>query len=94
MIIERGNWMLDLTEEWSEWFRPNMNWRNFTLIQVYYEDECHLGNRELVVRLLGFGMRIVHVYDEDAEGRTIINERLLGIRANADSAQSEETEHE
>lgn len=83
MIIERGNWMLDFSEEWSEWFRPGMNWRNFTLIQVYYEDECHLGNRELALRLFGIGVRIVHTYDKDAEGRVIIDERLAEIRASS-----------
>jgi hypothetical protein len=63
-----------------------MNWRNFTLIQAYYEDECHLGNRERVLRLLGLGVRIVHVYSREAEGRAIINERLEEIRERQPSA--------
>lgn len=90
MIFERGDWMLDISEEWSEWFKPGMNWRNFTLIQVYYEDECHLGNRELVIRLLGVGVRIVHVYDKGAEGRVIVTERLDELREKSVPAVSGE----
>lgn len=78
-VFEFGNWMLDFSEEWSEWFSGEWNWRNFTLIQIYYEDECHLGNRELVLRLLGVGVRIVHVYDKDAEGRRIVEERFADL---------------
>lgn len=75
-VFEFGNWLIQFSEEWSEWFCGEYNWRNFTLIQIYYEDECHLGNRELVLRLLGVGVRIMYVYDQDAEGRRIVNERL------------------
>lgn len=81
MIVERGDWMLDISEEWSEWFRPGMNWRNFTLIQVYYEDECYLGNRELLLRILGLGVRIVHIYDHGAEGRAIISDEMTKLSA-------------
>lgn len=78
-VFEFGNWMLDFSEEWSEWFSGEWNWRNFTLIQIYYEDECHLGNHEVVLRLLGVGVRIVHVYDRDAEGRRIVEDSFAEL---------------
>lgn len=79
-VFEFGNWMLDFSEEWSEWFSGTWNWRNFTLIKIYYEDECHLGNRELELCLLGLGLRIVYLYDRKAAGRVIINDCLEEIQ--------------
>lgn len=82
MIVERGNWMFELTEEWSEWFSPRgfLNWVNFTLIQVYYEDERCMGTREVVLRLLGLGVRICYVYDHDAEKRMEVRSVVEQLR--------------
>lgn len=80
-IFEFGNWMFDFSEEWSEWFSGRWNWVNFTLIKIYYEDEICMGNRELELRLLGLGVRIVHLYNRAAPERQLVAERLkeLGL---------------
>lgn len=88
VTFERKNWFLEFSEEWSEWFRPGMNWRNFTLVQVYYEDEGYLGNRELLLRLLGLGVRVVHIYDRGAVGRTKILDALEEMKARLPEGKS------
>jgi hypothetical protein len=75
-VIELGNWMIDYGQEWSEWFQEHWNWKNFTLIKVYYEDEICMGNRELTLALLGFWVRIQYLYDRGAKTRVEIEARV------------------
>jgi len=58
-------------QDWSEWFQKGYNWRNFHLIVMEYEDEVALGNREIVMYLLGFGFRIYWHYADTALHRRI-----------------------
>jgi hypothetical protein len=74
-IFEFGDWMLDFSQEWSEWFSGDWNWRSFTFLKIYYEDEICMGQREWQVRLLGVGVRIVYIYDRRAEKRLEIEQR-------------------
>jgi hypothetical protein len=82
---EPGNWMFDVSEEWSEWFSDHWNWRNFTFIKIYYEDEICMGSRELDLAFLGLGLRIVYLYNREAPTRVLVTERMDEWLAKNDS---------
>lgn len=87
-IFEFGNWMLDFSEEWSEWFSGRWNWVNFTLIKIYYEDEICMGQRELELRLLGVGVRIVHLYNRETPMRSDVKKMMGELLANEHKDQT------
>ena len=56
---------VDLTEDWSNVFRPKYyNWVSFNLFKFYYESDRMHGCREFVIHLLGFGVRVYWVYNK------------------------------
>ncbi len=80
-----SGWTLWFNEEWTEWFRKGFNWRNFHLIELSYEDACHMGQREIVVFVLGFGIHLQWCYREQAEGLAILQERMAEIEAHPET---------
>lgn len=84
-VLPRGG-AIWFTEEWSEWFRKGFNWRNFHLIEVSYEDACHMGQREIVLFLFGLGLHIQWCYREEAEGLAILQERMAEIEVHPETA--------
>jgi hypothetical protein len=73
-------------QEWREWFSGHYNWQNFTLIEIAYENGGHMGNREIMLGLLGFRMRILWTSDHEAEGRQLVLERMAEIKAHPECA--------
>jgi hypothetical protein len=73
---EPGKFHLELNQDWSEWFTGSFNWRNFCLINLAYEDEAMIGNREITAGLFGFTLRLTWVYNDQAATRVIIEKRL------------------
>lgn len=57
MTFERGNWLVDLTEDYSQLF-SECNWYTYRFINVEFENEAMLGGYELSIALLGFGLRV------------------------------------
>ena len=57
MIFERGNWMLDANQQWTDLFEP-CNWYDFTVIRIDIENDKCMGAWEASFWLLGFGVRI------------------------------------
>ena len=68
-------------QEWTEWLTDGWNWRNFHFIELSYEDTMNVGQREIRLFLLGFGIFLQWCYDETAEGLMMIRERLADIEA-------------
>lgn len=89
-ILQRS-WSCYFTQEWTEWFRKGFNWRNFHLIEISYEDECHMGQREVRVFLLGFGCTIQWCYDEAAHGLALVQDRMAEIMTHPEAAIPLET---
>ena len=73
-------------QEWREWFTGDYNWQNFTFVEASFENGGHMGNREIMLSLLGFRMRILWTSDHDAEGRQIVEERMAEILAHPECA--------
>jgi hypothetical protein len=66
MIIERGNFILELENQWLQ-FTRKFNWWTFDFILLRVEDDKMLGAYELEVALLGFALRARwHVRDTEA----------------------------
>jgi hypothetical protein len=78
-------------QEWTEWLarlfrRGHFNWYNFHLVEVSFEDEVCTANRELVIFLLGFGLRV-----QWATGRTTpmmeeIKQRAIDMKMHPEAA--------
>lgn len=73
MIIERGRFMLQLVEEWSQFFQ-SCNWRTFHFCQIEAEDESWIGNVEVTVIILGIGFRLVWNHTETPERRRMLRD--------------------
>lgn len=76
MTEKKRRWYFDFRQDWTEWFSGGYNWKEFTLIHVYYEDEVCMGTRELLLALLGLTLRITYLYDDKTGMRTKIQQRL------------------
>lgn len=85
-IIEEG-FSCWLTQEWTEWFGKGFNWRSFHFIEISYEDECCMGQRELVVFLLGIGITLKWCYDVESPGLQMVKDRMAEIRVHPDAAR-------
>ena len=79
-ILPRG-WSFCFRQEWTEWLTDGWNWRNLHLIELSYEDEVNMGQREIRFFLLGIGVFLRWCYNETAEGLMIIRERMADIEA-------------
>ena len=49
-----GRLQIEAWEQWSEWFTPDWNWRNFDFIKPEYELEHYCEGHEVQISLLGF----------------------------------------
>lgn len=54
--FERGNWLVEFIEQWSQFF-TNCNWYTFNPLHVEFEDDRAMGGVEITVILLGVGIR-------------------------------------
>ena len=70
-----GRVYFDFRQQWSEWFVGKWNWRNFTFIELSYEDESNMGGIEILVALMGLRVRIYWIVNPDAEMRQEIMRR-------------------
>lgn len=84
-IVEEGL-MFWFTQEWTDWFRSGLNWRNFHLIEISYEDEVYMGQRELVVFLLGLGVTFKWCYETKSKGLQMVKDRVADIRMHPEAA--------
>lgn len=81
MMLEWSKGYIQLLQDWAEWFQRDYNWRNFHFIGLEYEDEFCMGNREFVLYLLGIGVRIYWIYDDQAEMRAEVRRRMEQIKS-------------
>lgn len=84
-IVERGVFV-GFTQEWTEWFSGRQHWCNFHLIELSYEDEICMGQREIVFFVLGFGLTVQWCYNAEADGLRLVEERMNEIRVHRDAA--------
>lgn len=56
MIIEKGKWLIQFWEEYSQFF-DKCNWYTFTFAKLEFENDSHMGAYEATIVLLGFGFR-------------------------------------
>lgn len=78
-MIEIGRLSLDPYEQWSQFIFRNVNWYDFNFIKLYVENDVPLGDFEIEIALLGFGLRIVWSYDRNTEMRQEIKRRFAEI---------------
>lgn len=78
-MIERGNWLLEFIEEWSQFFEP-CNWYTFHPIKIEFENDSILGGVEVSMILLGFGFRW--------RWNHTVTEELAGIIKDVDDIKS------
>lgn len=58
--FEIGPWMLELWQDYSEWFKGSWNWRNFHFLVLTVEDEAYLDAIEFHVCVLGLCLRATY----------------------------------
>ena len=56
MIIERGNWLIELHEQYSQFFE-DCNWYDYKLIHIEFQNDVIMGGVEIEAALLGFVFR-------------------------------------
>ena len=78
-MIERGNWLLNPIEEWSQ-FLGGCNWYTFHPFMLEIEDDRVMGGVEATVIVLGLGFRWRWTYK--------ITEELAGIIQQVSDLQS------
>lgn len=71
-----GPWEITCTQDWAEWFKGDWNWKGFTFCHLRYENSLYLGYRDVELALLGFHLTVSYLYNPDASGRKIIDERM------------------
>ena len=60
--IELKRLSIDLNNDWSQ-LVGKWNWITFNLFKVYMEKDKQFGMFEVVIYLLGFGIRVYWTYD-------------------------------
>lgn len=85
-ILQKRSWSFQSLQDWTEWFQSGMNWRNFHLIVLEYEDEICMGQREIVGYLLGLGFRLQWCYNEKAKHLELVQDRMAEIMAHPEAA--------
>ena len=64
--INTKHFDIDIDNQWSAIFnRKDYNWVDFDIIKLSFEDNKHLGCWETELYLLGFGIRLYGVYNEE-----------------------------
>jgi hypothetical protein len=58
------NVQIDLWEDWVDWFKgKEQNWYEFTFFEFRFEDESHMGMKELAFALIGLHVKFSWMYD-------------------------------
>ena len=85
MYFERGKWLFDFQEDYSQFFQ-GCNWYTFQFAHIEFENDSILGAYEGTVKLLGLGIRIRWNHTETDELRSI-HESVADIEAQIDGAK-------
>lgn len=57
------NFLIEFTNEWAQLFKlKKYNWVTYTLINIGYEHDIHIKNKEIEIFFLGLGLRICWEY--------------------------------
>jgi hypothetical protein len=78
-MIERGNWLIEGIEEWSQFFET-CNWYTFRVCHFEIEDDRVLGGIEATLVFLGVGFRWRWTYR--------FTEEMAGILQDVDDIKS------
>ena len=57
MVIERGNWVIEFIEQYSQFFK-RCNWYTYELAHIEIEDDRAMGGVDIVFVILGLGVRV------------------------------------
>jgi hypothetical protein len=57
MTYERGNWLFELIEEYSQFF-DDCNWYTYRFAHLEFENDSILGAYEGTIVILGIGIRV------------------------------------
>jgi len=64
--INLGKVGVDLTCQWAQFINPEQwNWITFDFIQLTFENDRFIGTSEIELYLLGFGIRIYWISNEE-----------------------------
>lgn len=66
---------INFYNDWLQFF-CKVNWVTISVVKLEFEVESYLGNVSLDVAFLGFGTRLVYVYNPQADGLREIEERM------------------
>ncbi len=70
MVIERGKWLFDLSEDYSQFFGKR-NWYDYRFVHIEFENDVILGAYEFMFALLGLGLRVRWQHTETDDWRLI-----------------------
>ena len=82
MIFERGQWLIELCEDYSQFF-DKCNWYTFRFAFIELENDAIMGAYELTFIILGLGIRIRWDHTETDEKREL-RQRAREIKAEFD----------
>lgn len=57
MVLEIGRWLIDLTEDYSQFFDA-CHWYTYRVAHIEFERDVVLGGWEASIALLGLGIRV------------------------------------
>jgi len=71
MLLEGDKCLLDLGEDYSQFFGDSCNWYNYTVLEISGENEAILGAWEVTFALLGLHVRFRYQYTETEKWKWI-----------------------
>jgi len=70
MIIEKGKWLIDINEQYSQFFKE-CSWYTYNPILVEFESDVSLGACEITVVIMGLYFRVRWNHTETDEWKDI-----------------------
>lgn len=76
--IELTSLSIDLDNQWDAVFYPKeYNWIDFNIIHLSFETERVHGTREIEFYLLGLGIRLYWVYNEEVNNKKMLEYKAI-----------------
>ena len=66
ITLENKYFSTDLFEQWTQFINPkSYNWIDFHFIKIYFDVSRHMGTWDVEFYLLGLGLRVYGVYNQN-----------------------------